>query len=930
MNINIIKRRFLALNKDRLERINKSLRWRQRDFLNLLPLLLHINDESLPGYVGATIPAGISGFIANKDTIAAAKRINKNFIHRKQALRRYDLISIFLTGSSGTITQSDESDFDIWLCYRPDLDAKSISLLEKKAEAIRQWCEALELEVHFFLMNEQRFTDREYTILGKENSGTAQHNLLLEEFYRTGILLAGRFPLWWLIPPEEESEYIEYKAKLLKQGKLNEYEFIDFGPICSIPAEEFFGASLWQIYKGIDSPYKSVLKILLMEAYANEYPDIELLCNRLKKAVYENKTAMADIDPYIMMCYKVEEYLLQRNEPRRLELARRCFYFKSDIQLSRPVADNDPAHWRYDLLGSLVNSWGWDDAQLLMLDSRSTWKVNRVLDERRVLVDELTRSYKLLSGFARKYADAAHINTRDMNVLGRKLYAAFERKAGKIETINPNISPNLYEKALSFHELNNTWLLFRGKVGTADLQRNKPLKRAKSIIELLCWCHFNRITTARTILSLYPQKSRIKQNEIKKILATLESEHPGGKLPECDMDLLNKASYIINSLLFINVGIDPMFLGNNNGRQIVSNRTNALSYSGYLENLVISIDQVSITSWHEIYTHTYTGISEILDCLCRNVRMSAQTDKGLFPLTRAYSFSSAHDWSVSGRVEELFTNVIKFFHHADVPLGANYILGVEGNFYLLYKNQDSIGYRRLGNYDKLLIELNTPRLTYSPVIFDKLTLADHFLPLLYAHHTAGELSVFIQIEGKQADIYILDENGSLFTLSQDFYSLASTMAQLDNFFYAVHQRMRAGDANKSVEHIEYYSILRDKNSWSIRSNQVDPLASAPNSLDVTVIIESVDDQPGYRVFCNDQEFSSLEYREHLFDQVATHILSLRTGNEPYSLYITDIDLPQDSIVQLQTIHYLQYKTQFEQHLNQALLYMKRQADQLVS
>ncbi|XPE60849.1 class I adenylate cyclase [Shigella flexneri] len=43
------------------------------------------------------------------------------------------------------------------------------------------------------------------------------------------------------------------------------------GGLSSLSAEEYFGASLWQLYKSIDSPYKAVIKTLLLEAYSWEY-----------------------------------------------------------------------------------------------------------------------------------------------------------------------------------------------------------------------------------------------------------------------------------------------------------------------------------------------------------------------------------------------------------------------------------------------------------------------------------------------------------------------------------------------------------------------------------------------------------------------------------------------------------------------------------
>src|SRR5690606_41664644 len=50
---------------------------------------------------------------------------------------------------------------------------------------------------------------------------------------------------------------------------------------------------------------------------------------------------------------------------------------------------------------------------------------------------DLTHSYRLLARLAREQGAQASISANDINLLGRKLYAAFQRKAGKVELINP-------------------------------------------------------------------------------------------------------------------------------------------------------------------------------------------------------------------------------------------------------------------------------------------------------------------------------------------------------------------------------------------------------------------------------------------------------------------------------------------------------------
>ena len=91
----------------------------------------------------------------------------------------------------------------------------------------------------------------------------------------------------------------------------------------------------------------------------------------------------------------------------------------------------------------MAEAWHWSEGHIEMLDNRKSWNVHQVLKERRVLVDEITHSYMALSKFARTHSELVRIEQKDLNILGRKLYAAFERKAGKIETINRGISANM-------------------------------------------------------------------------------------------------------------------------------------------------------------------------------------------------------------------------------------------------------------------------------------------------------------------------------------------------------------------------------------------------------------------------------------------------------------------------------------------------------
>ncbi|HBC57236.1 MAG TPA: adenylate cyclase, partial [Gammaproteobacteria bacterium] len=512
----------------------------------------------------------------SSQVIKTAQAAWPDFKYKKRARLRYDLHGLYMMGSVGSIAQSRASDFDYWLCHRPGLTTDQLIALEHKSLAITSWAEEVNLEVHFFLMNAAAFKDGEVLHLSEHSSGSAQYHLLLDEFYRTSVLVAGRMPAWWYVPSEHEAQFDKYLEKIEQLKLASRAEMVDFGHIAEIPAEEFFGAALWQLYKAIDSPFKSVLKILVMEAYASQYPHIQPLSLGFKQLVFESQASLDELDPYLMLYRLVEEYLTEKGQFSRLDLVRRCFYLKLNIPLSQP---SRLKNWRRDLLATVVNEWGWSKATLQDLDNRKHWKIDRVLRETRFLVRELIQSYQFLSEFAKD--KSALINAEDLNTLGRKLYAAFERKAGKIELINPGIAPNLLEDELTILETKlqgnrSAWSLYRGKVTPNDAPSWHPLKRTRTLIELLSWGYLNTLLDSNTHLLVYADNTNVQTRELYELLQSLQNAFPQradyGK-HSADFSVAAKP---LEFAVFVNVGVEPLEKLRRQGKQMTSNKTDAL------------------------------------------------------------------------------------------------------------------------------------------------------------------------------------------------------------------------------------------------------------------------------------------------------------------------------------------------------------------
>lgn len=925
----LIKRRFHALNGERVARVRDSLKAEQRVFVDLLALLFHINDPLLPGYAKKA-PTGIADFSVSKRAMEAAARLVRKFNYRRRAMRVYHIQALYLMGSTGTVAYSDKSDFDIWVCHHPDVSGAQLDALREKTRLIGRWAHSLGLDVKFFLMDPDCFRRGETQALSEDSSGSAQHLLLLEEFYRTGLLIAGRYPAWWLVPPEDEDRYTELLAALDRSGQARPHEYVDFGDVNRIPAEEFFGAALWQLNKAIDSPYKSVLKLLLMESYTGEYPAPDLLCRRFKQAVYAGQGDVDQLDPYVLMVRKVEEYLSRRGETERLQLARKCFYFKVGLRLSgrRPRFPER----RVELMHELVGGWQWGQDQLLVLDSRATWKIHRVLEERTLLVDELTRSYRNVSEFARRHARGANINSTDLNLLGRRLYAAFERKVGKVEIINPGISTDLTEQRLSFARTTDrqreSWLLYRGDYDEAVARGTPALRRAQGLIELVAWCHFNRLIGPQTLVTLHSADEGLSARELLAIIDSFRRLFPDGALPDPDMGSLRQPARVRACGLYINLGLDPLLSHTRRGMHLTSNRSDALRYGGFWKNLALTFDLIVVTSWREVLTFHYQGEAALLDCLCDYLAWSP-IDGAEPPPPPVFSFSSARGMAIAHRVDELFRDTIQCFYRGRRRDSARYVLRIEHHYYLLQAENDVPRYRRVGSPDRLLQTLGEAQKSFSPVVVDRYASDSPLLDRLMQRNRPDVLQVFLQLNGANAEIYVLDEKGSLFFQSTPYHSEATLVSQYQRFLDSAIRRCNATERAPEDHHIaaeaEFFRVLRDSTGQIYTEAFIHRGAqTGQDYLSVQVMgAQSGHDATVYSLFCQGREFSSLEYGDDVFIHVARYILEHRRHEQRYPIYITDADVSRTLLgaeggAGLQTVHYLNYKKAIEQRLNQAL------------
>lgn len=265
------------LNQQRIERALALMDMQGQRVFQLIPALFHFNHPIIPGFFETDSPSGLYGFEANDVQRQFLDDIALALGQPLPEPRQRDILGLYTMGSTSSIGQSTSSDLDIWVCISPEMPTEAREKLSNKCLLITDWAKGLGVEANFFLMDEERFRSNISEEMTGDNCGSSQHLLLLDEFYRSAVRLGGQRLLWQIVPPEMEECYEDYVEQLCQNGYINCDEWIDFGRLNRIPAEEYFGSSLWQLYKSIDSPYKSVLKAILLEAYSWEYPHTQLL-----------------------------------------------------------------------------------------------------------------------------------------------------------------------------------------------------------------------------------------------------------------------------------------------------------------------------------------------------------------------------------------------------------------------------------------------------------------------------------------------------------------------------------------------------------------------------------------------------------------------------------------------------------------------------
>ncbi len=907
---------FLQLNQQRLGLARGLLSARHQHLLTLLPSMLHFNHPQLPGFVDFHTPQGIDHFRSDAPVEQAMRYLLK-MIPRLDAHQRLQGVigGLYLMGSMGTLAQNQHSDLDIWVCLNQPLAAKQRQQLQTKCDRIEKWAEEQGVELHLFIMDLDEFRSGQQKAAEGEDCGTSQHLLLLDEFYRSAIWLAGRWPSWWLIPVRLGMQSAEeYWSELLQQDLVQPDRWLDFGHIGSIPVNEFMGAAMWQLNKSLHSPYKSLLKLMLYRSYASTYPNAQPLCQDLKTLVHAGVTIASQCDAYLLMVQRLSS--LPGLNQQRLELIRRAFYYKTGLRLSKFSKEELKSNWRASGMMFLAQQWQWSEERLQELDSNRQWTPQQVFRERNELVNELMGSYRQLRQFRDRHAREVHISPGDIQRLGNQMHAAYDARPGKIVPINPGISPDLVQHHVTLVHFPGVWQLVPGFWQEIPPDRH-ILRQSPSLTELLVFAELNGLLGRDTRISSFPAEA-VSQHELKLTLGNIRELMSR----EFDSPDWLEQPHITHVRVFINAADDPMAELTRQGIHKITDHDDVLNFTGASVNLVRTIEILTRNQWGEWQVEHCRGQQALNHCL--QMLMPWLTHSEQRPDFGLNCYSTTRSAQIRQRLLRLMSNAIdQYQHHHGACI---YRLG--NRRYGLHPQQtNDLDEPQqwltadITDDDQLMRYLAQPRGRYSATFSDAHCPMPMPLNDIMAHCQPNRWQLFFQQRGATIDFYLVDEFAALVRYrlqrTELKYWLLPTLRfllQLQSRWYGNQSDFAGLKLFELVEHQHLHPIYKSvEYDWQVHPRDIPEAANEPPAIELTARYDN-DRQP--TLYCNYEEFSVWQYGPALYQTVCNRIIELRTQHGQYPCYLSDLEMEDSSNRDL-LLHWHRKQEQ-ELHINAEL------------
>jgi adenylate cyclase, class 1 len=452
----------IIANKKKFIQYNEA---RKRNFLELsskdadivlycLPWLLSVNHPACPGYIrGLKCPVQVANILHDTAIVRREQSLRRLFSIQedtpvlKFAPQANLILGIYTIGSAGTAAQTEHSDCDIWLCIdKRSYDGQALSQFYQKVNIVKDWLDRrMKLPVYFFISDLEDIRNCDFGQVDNESCGTAQKNILKEEFYRTMIVIAGKIPIWWVCYDGDHPVSYQEVVNAVSREDSESHDFVDLGDIESISQDEYYGAALWQLNKSLTYPLKSIMKMLMMKMQMDRLPE-ELLCRQFRETILGRDPSPAISDPSLFAMKALLDHY-QSIPADKFEFIKQCLYLRFDIKmLSKRLSLKER------LAADILAQYRIERSTLYHLNDFAAWPFSELVALGESIFQHLLTVYYDINAAQRQ----SSLSAGDMRIMGRKIASCLAQKTDKIPIIHKPIS-HMTLPALTFKTNGKTW-----------------------------------------------------------------------------------------------------------------------------------------------------------------------------------------------------------------------------------------------------------------------------------------------------------------------------------------------------------------------------------------------------------------------------------------------------------------------------------------
>ncbi|HOK39906.1 MAG TPA: class I adenylate cyclase [bacterium] len=776
--------KFIKYNNAKINLLNNTISKTHKIIFEIIPFLLHTDQFGLPGFMeGKKVPIGIMNYNVNDKVIYNIQRIFKNWKYEPHKNYKPFIQLFAVIGSCGSIAHNNKSDYDYWVVVnKNEVNEEMLNNFQEKLIMIEKWLSSnFGIEVHFFINDIEQLKRNIFANTEEEAFGSAIGLLLKDEFFRTSIFIAGKIPLWWLLPANINNKEYEEIAKQIINEK-NDSKYIDIGNTVSLDIKDFYGAFLFQIIKTLSSPFKSIMKISLLEKYISQKEnEIILLSSKLKNKIQQNILEFNVIDSYLFLFEDIMEYYeLQKKE--MADLIKICFYLKVAPNITPYLTkkEEEIKLLKTRIMKKYIEQWGWNENVIKNLDNFEYWEFHKVYKLYEKIKAFIINTYNTISSKIDKSNLHLKLNENDKLLIKRKINSFFLKEPDKVERIF-SFYDNAYEKVIIFEPAitktnKKMWILYRIIISGNSIIKKIPLRSSENVLELVIWAAINGIFNQYiTRLKFTTIKERFTVIRIKEILTELSSYFNMKKISISNKALLNEAN-ILRLTLIINFGSEE---------------------TDKLENY----DIIYLNSWGEVFVKQYNNYKTFLVILGDILKKAELMKKNFKDFVLILLPENYGEYLI--KIKKLVQNIYNYFlfdnPYSDIAeinnISKTYIFRFEDRFAFLLKDK-TYKVKYLTNEEEIFENICNITNKYFHIKFDNFfSINNPYLEVLSDYFKIGNIQIFIAKNG----IIISNENNKLLYIpdklltSKKEYIIALS-AFIDNII-------------KIIRYINYSSLL---------------------------------------------------------------------------------------------------------------------------